>query len=352
MQIPREILILLCSLGAVQSYFLAYTFLKSKNKTSFISYILSALFFFVAFRVTKSVLWAFWEGTPNWFINIGFAAHSTVGPLLFLYIFYFGDSDKKFYKINYLHFAPALFTILFCFDLTLTSFWYPFGYSILLYHQLVYTLLGGILLVYNYRKTLDKEINKTKIVWLRNLWIGIAVWNLAYFSNYVLGWTSYFLGPVLYSGIIYVISFFVYKHQNIFESSFKTEKYKNINLSENEIKNYIGRIISKVENGNLYLDPNFTVTKLSESTVIPTYIISQVLNVKMGKNFPEFINSYRIEKAKILLNSSETQNYKIADIAYDSGFNSLSAFNSAFKKNTNLTPSQYKNQKKTISLTD
>ncbi|KAB2847074.1 MAG: helix-turn-helix transcriptional regulator [Melioribacteraceae bacterium] len=345
MKIPREILILLCSIGAVQSYFLSYTFLKSKNKTSFVSYILSALFFMVGLRVTKSVLWAFWEGTPIWLINIGFAAHLAVGPLLFIYIYYSLKEEGKFSYLNYLHFIPAFLVLFLSFNLEMNSFWYAYAYSILLYHQVFYLLASAVLIIWKYNKNEEKQSTKIKMAWLRNLLIGITVWHFAYFSNYILGWTSYFLGPVLYSGIVYIISFFVYKNQNIFEEQIKTEKYKNINLPEEDIKKYITKIIAKVENENLYLDPNFTLAKLSESVSIPTYIISQVLNVKMEKNFSEFINFYRIEKAKILLDDPGNQNYKIANIAYDCGFNSLSAFNTAFKKNTNQTPSQYKTQK-------
>lgn len=344
MQIPREILILLCSIGAVQSFFLAYTFINSKNKSSFISYILSALFFFVGLRVAKSVLWAFWDGTPNWLINFGFAAHLTVGPLLLLYIFYSINSNTSFPKFNYLHFIPAFLVLLFSFQLTLNSFWYEYGYSILLYHQLIYSLSAGIYLFIKTKRIDGKEIDTTKLKWLRNLWLGIFIWNLAYFSNYILGFTSYFLGPVLYSVIVYIISYFVYKNQGIFEERLSSAKYKNINLSEEDIRKYIDKIISKIEKEELFLDPNFSLNKLSHEVNISNYLISHVLNIKLGKNFSEFINSYRIDKAKRLMSEQNTKNHKIANIAYDCGFNSISAFNAAFKRIAKTTPSEFKSK--------
>jgi AraC-like DNA-binding protein len=344
MTIPREVLILLSSIGAIQSYFLSYTFFRSKNKQPLVNNLLSALFFFIALRVTKSVLWMFWEGTPNWLINFGFASHAMVGPLLLLYIFYSLEDDRSFGIMNYFHFLPAVLIFLLSFNLTLNSFWYAYGYTILLYHQLAYVIASVIILYRNPGRNKETDFSKTNMLWLKILCFGIAVWDIAYFTNYVLGWTSYLLGPVLYSAIVYIISFFVYRNQKIFEEPAKPEKYKNINLSNGEIKNYINRIVTKIESENLYLDVNLTLTRLSEKVMLPTYVISQVLNINMGKNFAEFINSYRIEKAKILLKSNNGKIFKISDIAHQSGFNSLSAFNSAFKKNTNLTPSQFKLQ--------
>jgi len=42
-----------------------------------------------------------------------------------------------------------------------------------------------------------------------------------------------------------------------------------------------------------------------------------------------------------MLNDPDMKNLTVASIAYDSGFNTLSAFNTAFKKFTGLTPSNF-----------
>jgi AraC-like DNA-binding protein len=55
-----------------------------------------------------------------------------------------------------------------------------------------------------------------------------------------------------------------------------------------------------------------------------------VINRKTGMNFAEFVNVYRVEKAKALLQDPEYLKYKIASIAFDCGFNTLSTFNLAF----------------------
>jgi AraC-like DNA-binding protein len=60
----------------------------------------------------------------------------------------------------------------------------------------------------------------------------------------------------------------------------------------------------------------------------------------MHQNFHDFINHYRIEFAAKMLR--EDKEKSILDITYDSGFNSKSSFNSEFKKNIYMTPSQYR----------
>ena len=57
-------------------------------------------------------------------------------------------------------------------------------------------------------------------------------------------------------------------------------------------------------------------------------------------NFNEFINQYRIEYAKNLLNAETKKT--ILDVAYESGYNSKSAFYKHFTSVTSMTPAQYR----------
>jgi len=64
-----------------------------------------------------------------------------------------------------------------------------------------------------------------------------------------------------------------------------------------------------------------------------------LINEHFNMTFHQFVNSYRIKEAQELLKSEEERN--IIDIAYEVGYNNKVSFNKAFKKNTDLTPSQY-----------
>ena len=65
------------------------------------------------------------------------------------------------------------------------------------------------------------------------------------------------------------------------------------------------------------------------------------VNKKVGKNFYDFVNQYRLEEFKRLLSDPKNRNLTLLSLAIDCGFNSKSSFNRHFKKVTGQTPSQY-----------
>jgi AraC-like DNA-binding protein len=122
------------------------------------------------------------------------------------------------------------------------------------------------------------------------------------------------------------------------------KKYSNSRLSEEEIKLIIVKLGEAMEKQKLYINPGITMDKLADILNCSRHYLSQVLNADVQKSFYDYINTYRIKEAKILLSDISRANYKISSIAYDAGFNSLSAFNEVFKKFTGVTPSQYRKQ--------
>lgn len=93
-----------------------------------------------------------------------------------------------------------------------------------------------------------------------------------------------------------------------------------------------------------FLNPNLNLPQLAKDLEIPSYQLSQVLNKNIELNFFDFINSYRVEEIKAKMADSKYDNLSLLGIAFESGFNTKSAFNRVFKKITGLTPSEYKKQ--------
>jgi len=89
---------------------------------------------------------------------------------------------------------------------------------------------------------------------------------------------------------------------------------------------------------NSSLNLGEVATKLS---VMPRYL-SQVINELKDQNFYDFVNTYRIEEAKKILSDPANNNEKILSVLYECGFNSKSVFNTVFKKNTGVTPSEFR----------
>ncbi|WP_196160711.1 AraC family transcriptional regulator [Reinekea sp. G2M2-21] len=90
-----------------------------------------------------------------------------------------------------------------------------------------------------------------------------------------------------------------------------------------------------------YLDPNLTLVQVARKLGVPGRELSSFINNRLGCNFSDYIANWRIGKAKDLLQDANC-GMSITDVLYASGFNSKSVFNTHFKKQTGMTPSQWR----------
>ena len=118
-------------------------------------------------------------------------------------------------------------------------------------------------------------------------------------------------------------------------------KYKKSSLTEERATEYLERITALLESERLYLQPDLTIQEISDKLEVPKHYLTESLNTYMGKNFYTLINEYRIIEFKKLAAEEKNKHLTLLALAYDSGFNSKSAFNLVFKKQTGETPSQF-----------
>jgi len=97
-----------------------------------------------------------------------------------------------------------------------------------------------------------------------------------------------------------------------------------------------------MESERLYTDCELSLQKVSERLSIPPHHLSQIINERLNQSFSDFINFYRVEEVKKNLLDPSKKHYSILALAENSGFNSKSSFNSVFKKHTNGTPSEFR----------
>ena len=95
----------------------------------------------------------------------------------------------------------------------------------------------------------------------------------------------------------------------------------------------------------LYMDKELTVYTLAKAAETNSKYLRYTINNKFEKNFAGYVNNYRIEKAKALLVDAKQDLYNIEYIGEMAGFKSKSAFYTAFKKQTALTPQAYRKEK-------
>ncbi|ASW72989.1 DNA-binding protein [Chryseobacterium piperi] len=91
-----------------------------------------------------------------------------------------------------------------------------------------------------------------------------------------------------------------------------------------------------------FLNPSLTIQDISKDIEIPVRDLSLLINHQLGQHFFDFINTYRIESAMAILKDTEKNKVTVLEILYEVGFNSKSSFNTAFKKHTGITPTEYR----------
>jgi ligand-binding sensor domain-containing protein/AraC-like DNA-binding protein len=90
-----------------------------------------------------------------------------------------------------------------------------------------------------------------------------------------------------------------------------------------------------------YLNSELKLSDVAAALDYSVHEISQVLNQYMQTNFPDFINSYRIEELKKRMSDDQYLKYTLTAIAGQCGFSSKASFYRAFKKATQKTPAEY-----------
>ena len=121
-------------------------------------------------------------------------------------------------------------------------------------------------------------------------------------------------------------------------------KYKKSLFTDTDVVRYKNRLNTLMDDDKLFLNSELSLRLLAEYMNLPPNHMSQLLNEGFGQNFADYINSYRLQDFKARLGTDSAHQLTLLALAYDSGFNSKTVFNTFFKKKTGLTPKAYWNQ--------
>ena len=111
-------------------------------------------------------------------------------------------------------------------------------------------------------------------------------------------------------------------------------------ISASDIQQF-DNIKSQIQNQELFANPNLNLRTLAVALGVKEKELSRLINECGKVNFYQFVNKYRIEKFKQLVQSSDFQQFSLLGLATESGFSSKSTFYTAFKKLEGMTPKQY-----------
>jgi AraC-like DNA-binding protein len=310
----------------------------------------------------------------------------TYPQFLFLYAKYITKQYAKFKRKDLVHFLPTLIGIIIVAiqydpsisNLTELAFHYKkleFTRSFLGISMIVciwlYTL-ASTRLIYYYKKQRSNaysfDSHTISLTWLFVVVISIFIYfHVMIISTryderfFILEHLELFRSGTLLI-FVYIVSLWGLKQRQLISISrpvslnkaitFKEsdpDRYQKSGLKDDQAEVYLQKLIEYMDKAEAWKDNELSVAKLSEETGIPKHYITQVLNENLKKNFYTFVNEYRTEYAKKLIASEQYEAWSFVAIAYESGFNSKTAFNSFFKKYTDMTPTEYRNQISTTS---
>jgi AraC-like DNA-binding protein len=319
------------------------------------------------------------------------------GPMLFFYVRGILNDDHKLYKKDWLHFIPSILYLI----NTSRYLFYSIGYKLSFAEKVIKSrmmmlefdpvLFSGniayilrsllaigyttacVFLIYNHFKDDIRRHLQNKIIfrWLSILLIFNYIMNfniffyvikLLYNWNYNFGFTVVPIGA-LYFGIfsllvINCILFFfpvilyglprmdysiAVPHQNLeeaIESVVTRRQTKDFEISDDKL----ALIEQKLEIYKVnfpYLQPQFSLSVLSNDTGIPSHHLSYFFKIYLKTDFTNWKNNARIDYVINLIKTGETDKLTLDAISKKAGFVSRSTFISSFKLRTGLTPSEF-----------
>lgn len=317
------------------------------------------------------------EFPHSYLISTGFSF--LYGPLLYMY-FKRTTQNYRFRPIDLLHLLPTVFLLFLLIpvynqsgaeklDLMLDRVLNGINPSDSANLVLIVLVKLSSLIFYGWliRREFIRKIRKESESGLRTQWMqNIYRIHVAYIVCYAIyggliiyqetpGGLLYHAQVLAMSLMVLYVGYFASLRPQVFSLGLNLDKpifgkYKKSGLTESLSRELRDKLLTLFDRDEIYRENDLNLETLAERMETTRHNASQVINEHFRLSFHELVNKYRIEQAKQLLRSDYQGNLNIIDIAYEVGYNNKVTFNKAFKKDTQLTPSQYQAQRREIHV--
>lgn len=288
-------------------------------------------------------------------------------PIFFYYsIEYYSNPNSKFKKeaLVYLVLPIILLALLIFNQLNKNNLTISIALNTLIIIQALYFITYSYIKIQKHKKRIRLFSSNTiqiDLQWLELIILAllILVVFIGIYNILFRGGDLNLFANIVFLSIIYFIAFNSLKQKEIFlldenqlnliiTSEEQPETKKRKVISGNELETLKFKIIQLMDNNKPYLDSELSLTQLAEMMKLTPHQLSYLINIGFDENFFWFVNRYRVQRVKELLSDKQNNNKTILGIAFESGFNSKTSFNTTFKKISGDTPSEFK--KKSSSL--
>ncbi|MCG2614278.1 helix-turn-helix domain-containing protein [Terrimonas sp. NA20] len=351
MSIGQQILFLISALGALNGILLSLYLLFRKKQRSLPAILLSIMLLAISIRIGNTVFVYFNNDLSTLYLQVGHSAAFLVGPAV--YFFFRAALNKPVTGLP--HSAKLVWGIL-CAIIVIGGLAFPYTertpfwctvIPYIVYAQWAFFLIAtGILLKPVFQRLISHE---TALSTTEKFWMMLYGGNCIIFLSYQLSLTGIFSGLCLagamaFSVILFVTLFYYLygmEMENILQipEAARTKTIKKT-IAEADAISWVEKLEAILAGKELYKDPNLKIGDLAQKINITGHQLSQLLNEHLGKNFPTFINEYRINEACKLIATDDRRSFEA--IGYEVGFNSKSTFYTSFRKVTGTTPALFK----------
>jgi AraC-like DNA-binding protein len=119
-------------------------------------------------------------------------------------------------------------------------------------------------------------------------------------------------------------------------------KYGSSSLSSEESKKGFARFQRAMEVDRAFLRTDLTLDRLAEELGLARTYLSQVINEHCGRPFLEVVADYRVDQAQRILCDDKSSHLTVEAVGLRAGFQSKSAFYTAFRKRAGEAPAAYR----------
>lgn len=355
--------------GFLQSIFLLGVYLFSAKKrqhiNGYIAFVLFVLFVGLLGRVlyTSTVF-----GDNFRLITVSEFAILLFGATVYLFT-KSSLTNQRFKAKDLIHYIPGVIYVLF----VLFYFIVPKDEVIIARIQTgelyaVVNVLVGIGLMFNctywllslqqflrFRKKLKNELSYTiKTQFFLNFLIGIGACLIIWIGVYLMS----LFGPetierearqFIWMGITFIILFIAYYGMiapDLFEiqSLNLSQKYSQSKLTYKDLDQLKTELEKMMTAKKPYLNSRLMKAELATMLGISNPELARLLNERIGMNFFDFVNYYRIKEFIALAKTDKTKEFTFFGLAQEAGFNSKTTFNKSFKNLMGASPSAYFNE--------
>lgn len=127
-------------------------------------------------------------------------------------------------------------------------------------------------------------------------------------------------------------------------TSSQTAKYQKVKLDEKECEDIVARMTAYIEETRIYTNADLKMKDLADTLHLSAPKLSQIFNLYMKENYYDFINRYRLDEFKRLIEAGEHRRITITALSEKCGFKK-SNFYSTFRKVEGMSPAEYLKKK-------